>query len=225
MELVKLVDLELDGRANKRGLTALNLTLSAGDAYSIYTDSPEHAHLLVKGIATLVIPKAGRIFFRKKEVDFSSHEALLSYKKNVGYVAADATLIKKVSAFDNLMLMQYYHENSVATKLPERVLTLCQLFRLESRLDLKPWQLEPEENRLFVIIRELAKNPAVLLMERPGDYLRNETLARLKTVLKDWIAKEQALVLFSAHQDFVEALCHKQINVLHGRVTTSELHF
>ena len=115
-ELVKLVDLGLKGMENRHGLASLNLTLSAGDAYSIYTDSPEHAHLLVKGIAMLEIPITGKIFFRNKEVDFSDYETLLSYKKNVGYVAADATLIKKVSAFDNLMLMQYYHGDSVATK-------------------------------------------------------------------------------------------------------------
>jgi len=223
MELVRLVDLGLDTRKNGHGLTALNLTLYPGDAYSICTDSPEHAHLLVKGIATLEIPTTGNIFFKEREVDLYSHEALLEYKRNVGYVAADATLIKKASAFDNLMLMQYYYEDSIAAEMPDRVRTLCRLFGLENSLDLHPWQLEPEQNRLFVIIRELAKDPAVLLIERPGDYLRRETLDMLKDVLKIWATKEQALVLFSAHQDFVETLCQKQINIFKGQVTTSDL--
>jgi len=223
MELVRLVDLRLEDRQQRHGLTAFNLTLSAGDAYSIYTDSPEQAHLLVRGIATLQTPKTGKVFFKKKEVDVSDYEALLSYKKNVGYVAADATLIKKASAFDNLMLMQYYHEDSIAAEMPERVRALCRLFGLENSLYLQPWQLQPEQNRLFVIIRELAKDPAVLLMERPGDYLRDENLELLKTILKDRAEKEQALVLFSAQQNLVEALCQKQINILDGKVSTSLL--
>lgn len=223
MELVRLVDLGLNTRKNGHALTSLNLTLYAGNAYSICADSSEHAHLLVKGIATLEIPTTGNIFFKEKEVDLFSHKALLEYKKNVGYVAADATLIKKASAFDNLMLMRYYYEDSIAAELPDRVRTLCRLFGLENSLDLHPWQLEPEEARLFVIIRELAKDPALLLIERPGDYLRHETLDILKDVLKSWATQKQALVLFSAHQEFVEALCQQQINISKGQVTTSDL--
>jgi ABC-type lipoprotein export system ATPase subunit len=225
MELVRLEGLVLDGRENGNGLSSLNLTFSKGDAFSICTDSPEHAHLLVRGIATLSIPLEGKIYFRNKQVDISSREALLAYKKNIGYVAADATLIKKASAFDNLMLMPYYFEDTIPTEMTESILRLCRLFGLEDKLKSYPWQLEPEENRLFVIIRELAKKPAVLLIERPGDYLRDESLEILKKVLQDWSTNEQALVLFSAHQDFVQALCHKQINILKGQVTTSDLEY
>ena len=223
MELVTLDELGLESREKGFGLTSLNLTLSEGDTYSICTDSPEHAHLLVKGIATLSIPKKGKIFFREQEVDFSNREALLAYKKNVGYVAADATLIKKATAFDNLMLMRYYFEEYIPAEMTHSVLALCRLFGLEAKLKRYPWQLEPEEIRLFVIIRELAKNPAILLIERPGDYLQDESLGILKNVLQDWSTKDQALVLFSAHQDMILALCRQQINILKGQVTTSDL--
>jgi ABC-type lipoprotein export system ATPase subunit len=223
MELVRLVDLGLDSRENGHGLTQINLTLSAGDAFSICTDSAEHAHLLVKGIASLERPTTGRLFYKEMQVDLHDREALLAYKRNVGYVAADATLISKASVFDNLMLMRHYYDNSMAAKMPDSVRALCRFFGLENSLDFHPWQLEPEETRLFVIIRELAKDPAVLLIERPGDYLRNETLDMLKHILKHQTTKEQALVLFSAHQDFVEALCQKQITIVKGQVTTSDL--
>ena len=223
MELVRLADLVLESRENGRGLAAFNLTLSAGDAYSICSDSLELAHMLVKGIATLLMPKKGKFFFKEQELDFSSRESVLAYKKNVGYVAADATLIKKASVFDNLMLMRYYFDDAFHTEMPEHVRKLCELFELESKLKLHPWQLEAEEVRLFVIIRELAKNPTILLIERPGDYLREESLEILKKVLEEWSVEDRARVLFSAHQHFVEALCQKQINIVQGQVTTSTL--
>jgi ABC-type methionine transport system ATPase subunit len=225
MELIKLVNIELDSKEDGYGLKGLNLTVRAGDTYCICTDSAEHAHLLVKGMASLQIPKSGKVFFKETELSFTNQEALLAYKKNVGYVASDATLIKKASALDNLMLMQYYFENTVKTKMPEHVRTLCRLFDLEDKLDFYPWQLEPEENRLFVIIRELSKAPTVLLIERPGDYLRDETLEILKGVLEHWSETDRALVMFSARQDFVTSLCQKQINILKGEVTTSALQY
>lgn len=223
MELLRLLDFVLDARQNGRGLTARNLTLYAGNTYAICTDSPEHAHLLIKGMATLEMPTTGNIFFKEKKVDLFSRKAVLDYKKKVGYVAADAALIKKASALDNLMLMRYYHDNAIGADLPDRVRMLCRRFGVENSLRLYPWQLEPEETRLFIIIRELAKDPAVLLIERPGDYLRNENLDILKDILKNWAKQARALMLFSARQDLVETLCQKQINILKGRVTTSDL--
>lgn len=197
--------------ANK--IEGINLTLRAGDAFCICTDSPADAHLLFRGIATLEIPETGRFFFKEKLVDFSDDASLLSYKKNVGYLASDATLINKASAFENLMLMRYYFEDSVAIEMTEQVRDLCRFFDMEGKLGLYPWQLDLEENRIFVIIRELAKNPQILLIDRPGDYLRQTSLDRFKTVLKDYAAKQTALVLHSAQQDFIKAFCHKQIHV------------
>ena len=130
MELVRLVDLRLDSRKNGQGLRRINLTLSAGDAFSICTDSAESAHLLVKGIATLEIPITAHLFSQEKQVDLHNRAALLAYKKNVGYVAADATLISKTSVFDNLMLMQHYYDNDMLAEMPDRVRALCRFFGL-----------------------------------------------------------------------------------------------
>ncbi|RLB82781.1 MAG: hypothetical protein DRH17_04570 [Deltaproteobacteria bacterium] len=219
-ELIRLSNYTLEGFDGGNGLENFNLVLSRGKSFSIVTDSPDDAHLLLRGIATLEPPKRGQFFYKGKELDFSDYRSLLSYKKKVGYVASDATLITNRSIYDNLMLMRYYFENSTSIKISEEVMDLCRRFGLEKKLDPKPNQLDPEENRLFVIIRELSKNPEILLIERPKDFLRIKSFETLEKVLRDLIRKDLALIFFSIDKAFTTEFSNRQIFIDKGRLTS-----
>jgi len=219
-ELIRLSDYSLEPLGDGNGLKNVNLALSNGEALSIGTDSPDDARLLLRGVATLVAPKRGQFFYKGKELDLSDYRSLLAYKKNVGYIASDATLISNRSMHDNLMLMRYYFEDSTSIQMPEEVVELCRLFKLGKRLDLKPHQLDPEENRLFVIVRELSKNPEILLVERPRDFLRTKGFEALKGVLRNIVRKNLALVFFSTDEVFTKEFSRRPIFINKGRVTT-----
>jgi len=219
-ELIRLSDYSLEPLGDGNGLKNVNLALSNGEALSIGTDSPDDARLLLRGVATLVAPKRGQFFYKGKELDLSDYRSLLAYKKNVGYIASDATLISNRSMHDNLMLMRYYFEDSTSIQMPEEVVELCRLFKLGKRLDLKPHQLDPEENRLFAIVRELSKNPEILLVERPRDFLRTKSFEALKGVLRTIVRKNLALVFFSTDEVFIKEFSRRPIFIDKGRVTT-----
>ena len=222
-ELVRLDGYNLQSLGHGHGLSNLNLALSGGDAFLLSTDSIDDARLLLRGIATLEYPKVGKFFYKGKELDFSDNESLLSYKKNVGYIAADAALISNRSAYENLMFMRYYFENSTAIEMSQDVTELCRLFELEPKFHVRPSQLDPEENRLFIIIRELSKNPKILLIERPTDFLRATSLEVLKSVLRNLPRQDLVLILLSADNAFINEFCHKQILIHKGKVTSFDL--
>lgn len=219
-DLIRLSDYSLEPLGDGNGLKNVNLALSNGEALSLRTDSPDDARLLLRGVATLVAPKTGQFFYKGKELDFSDYRGLLAYKKNVGYITSDATLISNRSMHDNLMLMRYYFEDSTSIQMPEEVVELCRLFKLGKRLDLKPHQLDPEENRLFAIVRELSKNPEILLVERPRDFLRTKSFEALKGVLRTIVRKNLALVFFSTDEVFIKEFSRRPIFIDKGRVTT-----
>jgi ABC-type lipoprotein export system ATPase subunit len=219
-ELIRLINYTLEPLGDGNGLKNVNLALSNEEALSIGTDSPDDARLLLRAVATLVPPKRGQFLYKGKELDFSDYRSLLAYKKNVGYIASDATLISNRSIHDNLMLMRYYFEDSTSIQMSEEVVELCRIFNLGKRLDLKPHQLDPEENRLSVIVRELSKNPEILLVERPRDFLRTKSFEALKGVLRNMIRKNLALVFFSTDEVFIKEFSRKQILINKGRVST-----
>lgn len=219
-ELIRLSDYTLEAIGDGYGLNSMNLVLLEGDAFSIATDSPDDAHLLLRGLATLVPPKSGRFFYKGKNLDFSDYRSLLNYKKMIGYIASDATLVTNRSAYDNLMLMRYYFEDSTSIEMSDEVIDLCKIFELEKLLDLKPHQLDPEENRLFLIVRELSKNPEVLLIERPRDFLRTKSFKALIQVLRSHVPKD-LLIFYSVDEGFTKGFSHKQIFINKGSVSSS----
>ena len=208
-ELVKLSGYTLETLCDGGGLKSINLTLSKGEALSILTDSPDDAHLFLRGVATLDPPKSGQFFYKGTKLDFTDYRSLLAYKKKVGYIAPDATLITNRSMRDNLMLMRYYFEDSTSIPMSDQVVELCKAFNLEKGLDFKPPQLDHEENRLFVIVRELSKNPEILIVERPRDFLRSKNFEILKAVLRN-VKKNVAFVFFSTDEAFTKEFSDKQ---------------
>jgi len=218
-ELITLSDYSLEPLGDGNGLKNVNLALSKGEALSIGTDSLDDVRLFLRGVASLVPPKRGQFFYKGKELDFSDYRSLLAYKKNVGYIASDATLISNRSMHDNLMLMRYYFEDSTSVQMSEEVIELCSVFELGEKLDLKPHQLGPEENRLFVIVRELSKNPEILLVERPREFLRTKSFEALKGVLRNLIRKDLTLAFFSTDEGFTKEFSRRPIFIKKGRIT------
>jgi ABC-type polar amino acid transport system ATPase subunit len=218
-ELIKLSDYSLKSLGDGNGLKKVNLVLSKGDVFSIKTDARDDARLFLRGMATLEPPKSGQFFYKGMKLDFSDYRSLLAYKRNVGYVASDATLITNRSVHDNLMLMRYYFENSTSIQMSEEVMDLCRAFNLGKRFDLRPHQLDPEQNRLFVIVRELSKKPEILLVERPREFLRTKSFETLKGVLRDLISKDLALVFFSTDEVFTKEFSQRPILINKGMVT------
>ncbi|MBW1769756.1 MAG: hypothetical protein JRJ17_01070 [Deltaproteobacteria bacterium] len=138
----------------------------------------------------------------------------------MGYVASDAIFLANRSIHDNLMLMRHYFEDSTRIEMCTEAVELCRVFDLEKRLDLKPHQLDPEEHRLFVIVRELSKNPEILLLEKPGDFLATKSFEALKGILRNLIKMDLALMFFSTDQTFTDEFANRRIAIDKGTVTS-----
>ncbi len=219
-ELVRLSDYTVEAVANDSGLKNFNLLLNKGDACSIITDSPDAAHHLLRALATLAFPKGGQFFYKGEALDFSDYRKLLGYKRKVGYIAPDATFITNRSIRHNLMLMRYYFEDSTSIEMSEDMMQLCAMFGLEKKLDVRPHQLDPEEYRLFVIVRELSKGPELVLIDRPRAFLRTKNFETLKRILRHMIRRDVALTFFSTNRGFAREFSNKRITIHRGKVTT-----
>jgi hypothetical protein len=64
------------------------------------------------------------------------------------------------------LLGRYYHENKLDLELSDDVLSLCRLFGIEEKLDLRPAQVALEDARAAVIVREMTKGAEVFLIEQ-----------------------------------------------------------
>ncbi len=149
-----------------QGLQKFSFALSPGDAFSLHADRIDDAHLFLRALATLEPPEEGTYFFRDEALDFAETRQILSVRRKIAYLGTDAALIGNRTLRTNLLLGRYYHENKLDLELDDEVLSLCRLFGIEEKLDLRPAQVALEDARAAVIIREMTKGAEVFLIEQ-----------------------------------------------------------
>ncbi|MFB3924895.1 MAG: hypothetical protein ACE14T_02485 [Syntrophales bacterium] len=205
------------GKGN--GLNEIDFVLADGDSWSITADLPDDAHLFMRAMATLENPVRGDYFYCGTRLDFSDYRFLLPYKKKIGYISPDSALIGNRTIEDNLLLMKSYFEN--ARGIDEETEALCRYFQIEDKLNLRPAQLDREDLRLAVIIRELLKHPEMLLLERPRDFLGPRKFALFSAVLKEKTRSGIPLVFLTSDEEFTRDFAGREAVISRGFLTCS----
>ncbi|MBC8199581.1 MAG: ATP-binding cassette domain-containing protein [Desulfobacterales bacterium] len=221
MKLIELSDYTLAPIGQGNGLNQFYFDLSKGDVCSIQADLPDDAHLLLKAIAMLEHPTEGAYRFMGKKINFSDQRNLLPYKKKIGYITIDASMISNMSIRENLLLMRYYFENSLSLDIKDNVKNLCAVFDIYDKLDMRPGELRPTELRSAIVIRELAKSPDILLFERPEDFIRHEKFDLFVKLFKEMLLAGLPVVFISYHTDFVKEFSNRNILISGGNLMAS----
>ena len=219
MYLIELSDYSLPATGSGSGLKNIYFAVSGGDVCFIQSESINDAHIFLKALATLVRPDNGTYRYMGETIDFSDYRKLLPFKKKIGYIGQDAAMISNRTIRENLLLLRYYFENSLALALDENVIQLCNLFDLQNKLDIRPGDLRPVELRTAIAIRELTKSLDILLLERPEDYFGHSRLDLFNEILKDNIEQGHAVVFSSNDQSFIEAFSNRKILIADGTLT------
>jgi len=217
--LIELSDYSLPATGSGSGLKNIYFAVSGGDVCFIQSESINDAHIFLKALATLVRPDNGTYRYMGETIDFSDYRKLLPFKKKIGYIGQDAAMISNRTIRENLLLLRYYFENSLALALDENVIQLCNLFDLQNKLDIRPGDLRPVELRTAIAIRELTKSLDILLLERPEDYFGHSRLDLFNEILKDNIEQGHAVVFSSNDQSFIEAFSNRKILIADGTLT------
>jgi len=217
--LIELSDYSLPATGSGSGLKNIYFAVSGGDVCFIQSESINDAHIFLKALATLVRPDNGTYRYMGETIDFSDYRKLLPFKKKIGYIGQDAAMISNRTIRENLLLLRYYFENSLALALDENVIQLCNLFDLQNKLDIRPGELRPVELRTAIAIRELTKSLDILLLERPEDYFGHSRLDLFNEILKDNIEQGHAVVFSSNDQSFIEAFSNRKILIADGTLT------
>ena len=222
MHLLELTDYKIrSSHANR--IKKFSFTLARGERCAIQTNSQAHAQSFLKALATFIPPDEGDYRFDGHLLDFKDYRQLLPIKRQIGYIAPDATLISNRSIMDNLLLMRYYFENRFNLTLDENTEKLCRQFGLADKLRMKPAELNPLDFYIAIAIREISKAPKLLLLERPETLIGDNRLELFLAVLKDHLLQKLPIVFISYNQSFTSALANRQISIANGDVVTATL--
>ena len=183
-------------------LDSTNLQIAAGQTTVLIGPSGCGKSTILRLIIGLLMPTFGTVEFEGAPV---SQNNILTLRRRMGYVIQDGGLFPHLTAAQNVTLMaKHLHtlqEDEIQAKLNE----LCELTRFpQEGLARYAVELSGGQRQRVSLMRALALDPDVLLLDEPLGALDPMVRASLQTELKEIFSRLGKTVILVTH-DMAEA--------------------
>ncbi|MCL4473341.1 MAG: ABC transporter ATP-binding protein [Actinobacteria bacterium] len=195
-------------------LDGIELSIAAGEWVSIMGPSGSGKSTLLNIICGLDSPTSGSVTVDGMELAGLSEAQLARYRREmVGLVFQQFHLIPYLSAFENVMLSQYFHSMPDADEAREAL----ELVGMAHRLDHLPSQLSGGEQQRVCIARALINEPKILLADEPTGNLDEKNEIAVMQLLKELYEQGMTLAVVT-HDPSVGEAGDRIIRLEHGRI-------
>lgn len=195
----------------------LSLHFAAGETVALMGSTGGGRQALLETLELMRPPLDGTIRLMGEIVDFSDERALRRTRARIGIAIRRSGLLSNMTVMGNLMLPVRYHQ-------PER-LEAAQAFVNASLRDLGlasqamalPAALDPARQKLAAIVRALATEPALVVIEEPLEVADAEMTATLTAYLQRYLDRTGATLVFtSSGLPLIEALARRVLGLESG---------
>jgi osmoprotectant transport system ATP-binding protein len=181
---------------DKPALKSIDLALESGKSTALIGPSGCGKSTLLRTILGLIQPDAGSVSVDGKDV---RPETVEQMRQQIGYVVQDGGLFPHLTAGENVTLMSRYL-NRPADQISKRLTELCGLTHIEpDMLNRYPVELSGGQRQRIGLMRALALQPKLLLLDEPLGALDPIVRAGLQTDLKEIFDKMGQTVVFVTH--------------------------
>lgn len=188
------------------GFTAVkgvSLHIPSGELVALLGPSGSGKTTLLRILAGLEVPDGGSI-----SIDGEDATNLHVRKRGIGFVFQHYALFRTMTVFENVafgLRVMKRGERPPRRVITERVNTLLKLVQLENMADRYPSQLSGGQRQRVALIRALAVEPRILLLDEPFGALD----ARVRAELRRWLRRlhdEMSITSVFVTHDQEEAL-------------------
>lgn len=200
---LKLVDFSC------HNLKPINLELKSGETISISGESGVGKSLLLRAIADL-IPHQGHCFFNEEEANnIAPHQ----WRKQVAYLASES--------------QWWFDSMAEHFDLPLSDQIKTHLNNVGLSLDTLGWDVmrcSTGERQRLAIIRLLANEPSVLLLDEPSANLDAKHSRQVESILLQYQQQTQCSIIWIAHdKEQIQRVAQRQFEISPSKLSGSEL--
>lgn len=215
--IIKTQGLNYSYHNGQRALFDVNIAIKQGEKTAVIGSNGSGKSTLFLCLNGISKPQKGDIFFKGKEVDYSS-KGLLNLRQSVGIVFQNpddmifSSSVRQDIAFG---LLNMGFSNIQAE---EKIKSISKFLNLESLLHKPVHELSGGEKKRVSLAGVMVMEPEVIILDEPGAYL--DTL-NAKTVYKiiDSLSQKGKTVIISSHNmDFVLNWADSVIVLKDGKV-------
>ncbi|MGX4685579.1 betaine/proline/choline family ABC transporter ATP-binding protein [Vagococcus sp. JNUCC 83] len=203
-------------KGNKKAVSDLNLSFDDGEFICFIGTSGSGKTTAMRMINRMIDPTSGKILIDGKDI---TKENPVDLRRSIGYVIQNIGLLPHMTIRENITLVPKLlkwpeeERNDIA----ERLITLVELPK--EMLDRYPNELSGGQQQRIGVIRALAADQNIILMDEPFGALDPITRDSLQDFVKELQEKMGKTIVFVTH-DMDEALklATKIVVMSHGKV-------
>ncbi len=201
----------------RTALEEVSLEVQRGEFALLTGHSGAGKSTLLKLIPALERPSAGQVRVGDQDVARLSRRELPYFRRKLGLMLQDQTLLNDRSAFDNVLLPLAIAGLS-RREAAQRVAAALERVGLTGSEKARPEELSGGEQQRLQIARAIVGRPAVLLADEPTAHLEAE-LAREIAALFDGFRNAGATVIIATHDVTpFAAYASQTLTLTHGRL-------
>ena len=146
-----------------RALRGVSFEVKEGEIFALLGANGAGKTTTLRAISGLLIPRAGRIFFKGEDITYLPIEARV--RRGISQVPEGRRVFSKLTVEENLLLGGYIREKAIKKNL-EVVFSLFPV--LKERLKQLAGTLSGGEQQMLSIARALMTEPTLLLLDEPS---------------------------------------------------------
>ncbi|MFN4215915.1 MAG: ABC transporter ATP-binding protein [Brevinematales bacterium] len=229
MSLIEVKNAKKDyplGKTIVHALRGVNLTVQAGDFFSIVGPSGSGKTTLLNLIGCIDHPTAGEVIIDGQNVSELSDRELTNIRLyKVGFIFQTFNLIPVLNVRENVefpLLLMKDRAGLTKTEIKERVEKLIEEVGLKDFIDHRPAELSGGQRQRVAIARALVTKPAIVLADEPTANLDSETGESILAIMRHLNESEHITFIFSTHNPDVLKYARRIVRLKDGLIVSEE---
>lgn len=209
--------LSTQDRYSMERLRDLSLEIYKGEVVALIGPSESAKRLLLRCLDLLEQPEAGNMEVNGEPVMWR-HGGAARARRAIGMVLSRESIFLNLNVMGNMTIAPSDKKGEEEELIRERAKSLLKFAGLSGLEDVMPVNLTAGQRRRLAIVRALALQPQILLIEDPGDNLSPEEKYEVYALIRA-VVKTGMTVLFSTRDmDFAREVATRIVFMVDGRI-------
>jgi polar amino acid transport system ATP-binding protein len=215
--LLRLADVT-SGYSGKPVIMDVSFTVFEGEKVVVIGPNGSGKSTLLKTILMLIEPIKGSIIFRDVDIVKLPKSELPRIRVRMGYVPQEGVLFPHMKVVDNVALPLRLALKMSKAEARKKALEYLKLFDIHDLAYRYPAQLSGGQRQKVAIIRALALEPELLLLDEPTLNLDPSSRRDVLEVLYNVAKLGKSMIVVTHEMDVVSKISDKVIAMKSGRV-------